>query len=117
MNLDDAIQTHFDWKMKLRSAISSQAHLDAATIAKDNCCALGIWLHGEAQAKFGDTTVHRECVAAHAVFHREAAKVAQLVNDRKYDDAGDALAGGTAYVAASNAVGGAIVKLKRVAKL
>ena len=53
MDLNEAIQAHSEWKMKLRSAIQSRTQLDAATIARDDCCALGKWLHGESRAQYG----------------------------------------------------------------
>lgn len=117
MNLESAIQAHAEWKMKLRSAISTQAQLDAATIAKDNCCALGQWLHGEAAAKYGQLSSHMRCVGAHAGFHREAGRVAQLINNKKYSEAESALGSGTTYNTASNEVGGAIIRLRKEAGL
>ena len=53
MDFNEAIKAHSDWKMKLRSAIQAQTTLDAATIARDDCCVLGKWLHGESRAQFG----------------------------------------------------------------
>lgn len=117
MNLDDAIKTHAEWKMKLRSAISAQTQLDANTISKDNCCPLGQWLHGEAKAKFGQYGSYTECLRAHTIFHREAGKVAQLINQKKYTEAQEALGGGTPYNSASSDAGIAINRLKKEAAL
>ncbi len=48
MDLDQAVAKHAEWKVKFRKAISAKEQLDTASIAKDNCCELGKWLHGEA---------------------------------------------------------------------
>ncbi len=117
MNLDNAIGAHVEWKMKLRSAISAQSQMDAATISKDDCCPLGQWLHGEAKQKYGRFGSYKECVGAHAAFHREAGKVAGLINQKQYAAAEKALEGGTSYSAASSAAAVAITKLKREAAL
>lgn len=117
MDLTDAIKAHSDWKMKLRGAILSQATLDADTIAKDNCCALGKWLHGESKPTLGALSSHQECVRLHAVFHKEAGKVASTINARQYAQAESMLASGAPYAVASNAVVIGIGALKRQAKL
>ena len=117
MDLDNAIAKHAEWKMKFRTAISRQEQLDAATLAKDNCCDLGKWLHGDAKASFGRMASHAECVKKHAVFHVEAAKVASSINAGKYAEAEAMIGGGTSYSQASSAVGVAIMQLKKEAKL
>jgi methyl-accepting chemotaxis protein len=117
MNINQAIQQHAEWKIKFRSAISKQENLDVATISKDNCCDLGKWLHGEAKTKLGMLQSYTKCVANHATFHTEAAKVAQTINSKKYDEAEKMLSAGTSYTQASNAVGGALIQLKKEAGL
>lgn len=117
MDLNEAIKAHSDWKMKLRTAISAHATLDADTIAKDNCCALGKWLHGESKGKFGSLAAHQECTRQHAQFHKEASKVAMAINQHKFTEAEQMLTSGTPYAVASNAVVIAIGALKREAHL
>lgn len=117
MDLNDAIKAHSDWKMKLRSAISAQSTLDADTISKDNCCALGKWLHVESKAKLGALRSHSDCIRQHAAFHKEAGKVATAINSKKYKEAEQMQGSGTPYATASNAVVMAIGALKREAKL
>ncbi len=113
MDLSTAIQKHAEWKTKFRSAMMKQEQLDVATIAKDNCCDLGKWLHGEAKAQFGQLGSHTDCIKKHAEFHTEAAKVAVEINNKDYSKAETMLGMGTTYSAASNAVGGAILRLKK----
>ena len=51
MDLDGALAAHADWKIKLRAAIDNHENIDVAKLSKDNCCAFGMWLHGEAKQK------------------------------------------------------------------
>jgi len=117
MDLDQAITKHAEWKIKFRSAISKQETMDASTIAKDNCCELGKWLHGEAKAKFGKLQSYAQCVSKHAEFHTQASKVAQAINAKQYTEAEKMISNGTPYFQASSAVGVAIIALKKEAGL
>jgi methyl-accepting chemotaxis protein len=113
MDLSTAIQKHAEWKTKFRSAMMKHEQLDVATIAKDNCCDLGKWLHGEAKDQYGQLGSHMECVKKHAEFHTEAATVALEINKKDYPKAETMLAVGTSYTTASTAVGNAIMRLKK----
>jgi len=117
MDLNEAIQAHSEWKMKLRSAIQLRTKLDAATIARDDCCALGKWLHGESRARYGRLDSYKECFQQHARFHKQASQIALAINSGKYDEAEKMLGSGTPYVEASRAVVMAIGTLKREAGL
>jgi methyl-accepting chemotaxis protein len=117
MDLDKALQAHGEWKLKLRTAINKKEQLDAKTISADNCCPLGQWLHGEARGKYNTLRAYTQCVSKHADFHREAGKIASAINQGKYAEAEAMLNGGTPYAAASSAVGGAILGLKKEAAL
>jgi Chemoreceptor zinc-binding domain len=113
MDLDKALQAHGEWKLKLRSAIAKKEQLDAKTISADNCCPLGKWLHGEARSKYSQMKAYSACVSKHADFHREAGRIATTINQGKYAEAEAMLNGGTPYAAASSAVGGAVLGLKK----
>ena len=113
MDLNAATQAHSEWKIKLRMAISKKETLDAATISKDNCCALGKWLHGEAKQKFANYKSYGDCLSRHASFHREAGAVALVINKGDYAKAGAMLDGGTPYAAASNSVASSILAMKK----
>jgi methyl-accepting chemotaxis protein len=117
MDLDSASKAHSEWKVKLRLAISNKEQLDAASIAQDNCCALGKWLHGDAKGLFSALPAYKDCVAKHAAFHREASKVALVINARNYDAATKMLDAGTAYAQTTTAVGSAILGLKKAAAI
>jgi Chemoreceptor zinc-binding domain len=112
MDLDQAIRKHSDWKIKFRSAISKQESMDAETIAKDNCCDLGKWLHGDAKRDFAAVASLSECVTMHAAFHVEAGKVASAINAKKFTAAETMIDPNSPYARASSAVVKAILKLK-----
>lgn len=113
MDLNQAMDKHAEWKVKFRSAISKRESMDVATISKDNCCDLGKWLHGDGMRTHGRLEAFKQCTVKHAAFHVEAGKVAQTINAKKYEDAEKMLGSGTPYTLASNAVGGAILQLKK----
>ena len=117
MNLDNAIAAHAEWKTKFRSAIQKKEQLDAASIALDNKCPLGQWLHGEAKAKYAGLKSHGVCLAKHAEFHKCAGQVAGTINAGKYAEAEAMIEGGTPFSTASSAVGVAIIGLRKEATL
>ncbi|TAN65099.1 MAG: chemotaxis protein [Methylobacter sp.] len=115
MNLDTAIHKHMDWKVKFRTAISKKEQMDATTIAKDDCCELGKWLHGEGKAKCGGLPSYVTVLSKHAAFHLEAGKVASAINASKYTEAETMLSGNSAFTSVSSDVGIALMRLKKEA--
>lgn len=115
MNLDNAVQTHAQWKTKLRSAIAQHAQLDLVTLSRDDCCELGEWLHGEGKASYGRLSSHADCVHRHVVFHSEVTKVAKAVNSRQFEMAQSMLNAGTTYAKASSALSVAFLQLRKQA--
>lgn len=115
MDLNQAVERHTEWKTKFRLAISKRESMDAATIAKDNCCELGKWLHGESKTTMGKLPSHAECIKKHALFHIEAGKVARAINAKQYAKAEAMLNPNTPYWNASTAVVAAILHLKKEA--
>lgn len=113
MNLDDAIKAHTEWKIKLRTAIQAKQQLDATTIARDNACPLGQWLHGEAKTRHSTLSSYVTCVREHAAFHAQAGRVAAAINAGKYSEADAMLAAGTQYAAASTAVSAAVREFRK----
>jgi hypothetical protein len=103
MDLEAAMGAHAEWKMKLRAAAEKGESLDVATIAADNNCALGKWLHGEAKVKYASLSHYNECVTDHAHFHSEAGKIAAAVNHGKFSES--MIGAGSAFLNASSKVG------------
>ncbi len=114
MNLDDSISAHAQWKVKLRAAIANKEQVDVAKVSADNCCPLGQWLHDEAKRKYGTLSAYQEVVQKHAVFHKEAGRVAVTINAKDFAAAESMLNAGTPYMTASIGVGAAISSFKRV---
>ncbi len=115
MNLESAIQKHMEWKVKFRTAITKQEHMDAVTIGKDNCCELGKWLHGEGKNQCSSLPSYATTLTKHAAFHVEAGKVATAINAKKYTEAEAMLGGSSTFTAISGEVGIALMRLKKEA--
>ena len=113
MDLDQALKKHIEWKVKFRMAIFQKESLDAACMGKDDCCALGAWLHGDAKALFGALPTYSACVARHKTFHDEAGKIANAINAARFDDATDMLKSSAPFAKASSAVGLAIMDFRK----
>jgi methyl-accepting chemotaxis protein len=111
INLDNAIRAHADWRAKLRTAVQRKERMDAETIARDDCCELGKWLHGTGLSRYGSKPYFVSLVDAHREFHQEAGKVARTINQGAYADAEKQLASDTGFSRASNKVGRAVVQL------
>ena len=112
MDLGKAGQSHNEWKVKFRVAISKKDTVDATTIAADNCCELGRWLHGDAR-KHVALKEYTDCRVKHANFHKEAGKIARLINDGRFAEAQASIAAGTPFATASYETVGAIGHLQK----
>jgi methyl-accepting chemotaxis protein len=111
MDLYAAIGKHAEWKIRFRGAIEKSETLDVDTISADNRCELGKWLSGDAKKLMGASPALEDCIAKHAAFHREAARVAEAINARKMAEATDMISRDTPYLHASFALDGAIIHL------
>lgn len=117
MDIDNAVQTHAQWKVKLRAAIASQQQMDVVTLSRDDCCELGTWLHREGRSRFGALASHGDCVRKHLKFHTEVAKIATAVNATRYTEAQGMLGVGTPFAQASSALSMAFMQLRKDANL
>jgi methyl-accepting chemotaxis protein len=115
MNLDNAVQTHSQWKTKLRAAIAKHEQLDLMTLSRDDCCELGKWLHGDGKSSYGRLTSPADCVHKHLVFHSEVTKVARAVNAKQFEAAEGMLDAGTPYAKASSALSVSFLQLRKEA--
>ena len=87
MHLGNSINAHNEWKDRFRAALSGDTALDARGISADNRCELGRWLYGDGGKFFGTLPGFVQCVTVHKVFHREAGKIAELINARNFAEA------------------------------
>lgn len=115
MNLDNAVETHAQWKAKLRTAIVRHEQLDLATLSRDDCCELGQWLHGTGKRNYGQFPAHQDCVQKHLAFHREVSKIAKAVNAQQFELAERLLSAGTEYTKASSALSVSFLRLRKEA--
>lgn len=113
MDLDKAMETHGNWKIKFRHAINIGEALDASMMAKDNCCELGKWLYSEGLSKYGGKPEFQTLIDTHKAFHIQAGQIALLINENKFSEAEGALENDTPYSKASLEVGKAIFRLKK----
>jgi hypothetical protein len=75
--INNAIGAHGAWKLKLTTAISTgHFETDAATVARDDKCAFGQWLHGPTIDERTRAGLPFQVIARlHAEFHQSAAQV------------------------------------------
>jgi hypothetical protein len=80
MTSKDAISAHVNWKLRIHALLSGKLpdKLDPVTIARDNVCDLGKWIHGNAK-DLVPGPVYADLKAAHADFHREASRIVREV--------------------------------------
>ena len=103
IDVDAIIDSHRQWKVKLRDAMESGDKVDAATLLRDDCCALGKWIYGDGQ-RLGGRASFTALVSNHARFHQVAGEVAQLINAGRDSEALDALAPNTSFTNATSDV-------------
>lgn len=77
LNMKDALDAHNDWTHRLERIIdgTSKEILEVETVACDDRCALGRWIHGHAAEHFGKLDEFHELKQVHADFHREAGEL------------------------------------------
>ena len=109
MTFVDIITSHASWKAKFKIAIETKETLDVSLIAKDNCCDLGQWLYNAD----GNLESYKACVITHADFHKEAANIATLINEAKYEEATRLIGYASGYAKLSNAVSASIRRMSR----
>ena len=113
MNFDDAIQAHAAWKIKLAVYLKNpDGTIKSTDIGTDNRCALGQWLHGEAQKKFSSLAEYQTLMTEHVRFHRAAGRIADQANSGGQMNAEAVLGGDSEFATSSLNVVKAIRKLK-----
>ena len=112
-DFDKAVDAHRAWKITLRRAIAAKEHLDAVTLKRDDCCALGKWLHGAESSPWHQRPSFVQLVDQHAEFHRSAGEVADSINADDYARAENLLGSGSRFTEASNQTVSAILQVRR----
>jgi hypothetical protein len=77
LNFRSAIDAHQKWKSRLQAVIDSTSNetLVASTIARDDQCVLGKWIHGVGTQRFGSHETFQTLRRNHARFHECASEV------------------------------------------
>ena len=77
LDFKKAIDAHMQWKERLRGVIEGNGgeQLDVTTVACDDRCVLGKWIHGEGRAGHGHVAQFSQLREHHAEFHVCAAGV------------------------------------------
>jgi hypothetical protein len=109
LNFFSATKAHQDWKKRLLQCVCDNCNdnLDPERIAKDNLCALGMWLY---ERKAQNPILSKDANALftrlleeHAQFHLAAAQVARMALEGQRQEALTQLQGGD-YARISNRV-------------
>ena len=116
MDFIQAINSHAEWKIKLRTALIKKSTVDNVdTLTRDDCCAFGKWLKSEGRGQYGASKTFQDCVRAHSDFHRAAGGIARVINEQHFEQAERMLDNASVFAKASNSVVQAIHALKREA--
>lgn len=98
MDFDTAIQAHVEWKTKIRAYIMKHdGTVNASVVSQDNQCALGKWLYGEG-LKYNNLPEFVNLKAEHARFHQATAKIIELINSGKAQQAEDLMKAGSDFM-------------------
>lgn len=97
LDMKAALDAHAAWKRRLRAVIEGKTREipEVGKVARDDLCALGQWLHGEANRMFnhgGPTTAqYHRLRDLHAQFHLAAAETlaAHQSGDRRSAEAAE----------------------------
>jgi hypothetical protein len=112
MNVDEAIQAHAAWKVKLTVyARKPDGALKAAEAGAPNRCVLGQWLYGSG-AKYTSLPEYEALVAEHARFHKAAASLIDRADSGEIGDPEKALDEASEYGMVSRKVVMAIKTLQ-----
>ena len=115
VDFDKVIAAHQQWRVTLRNAALKGKKLDADTIRRDDCCALGKWVYGGGGKRWGGQPLFTELVKQHKSFHQEAGKVADAINSGALEKAQQMIESGTVFVEAGHRVTHTIRQLRALA--
>lgn len=96
LDFKGAIEAHQRWKIRLNDAIEGRSEevLDPAVVARDDCCALGKWIHGVGGMNFAEHPEFAELRRQHAHFHVCAGHVLILAQSGRKREANEEIVHG-----------------------
>jgi hypothetical protein len=113
----DAIAHHMRWRITLQLAVTMHEPLSpGATRAIQHLeeCSIGKWLVSQHTSSIRNTPEYRDLVACHEQFHRVMNQIAFAINRGDYEAAGQALAAGSNFRKAAQAIASAMMALDRI---
>ena len=111
MDVDNAITAHARLHTSLQTAIEAQQLLDAATV-RENHHELSRWLCGNGRALHGSQPEFISLLCWHDAFQLESARVADAIQNGKFDDARQMTGYGSPFSRASSAFKLSVNRLK-----
>ena len=114
VTLGRAVSAHHALKTKLQSAAISGTKLDVATIRRDDCCDLGIWLQTDGRRLYAGRPEFSNLLEKHKSFHEVASVAANITNAEGFVTGGIHLRAGSQFSFATIDVVVAITLLKAV---
>lgn len=116
VDFDKVIAAHQQWRVTLRNAVLKNKKLDADTLRRDDCCALGKWIYGGGGKRWGREPLFSELVKFHKTFHQEAGKVADAINASNLSQASKMMENETPFVESGHNVTHTIRQLRALAE-
>lgn len=89
VSFSDAIAAHLAWKRRLVDALAGKAEQcpSADEVGRDNCCALGQWVHGTGWTRYGDLPSFVELRDEHERFHGLAREIVEHARAGRHAEA------------------------------
>jgi hypothetical protein len=110
--LENAFDSHQQWKENLRRAVKAKESIDTSAIARDDCCDLGKWLYTDGQKHHWGKPEFQSLLLHHKEFHLLTGAVAEVINQKQYALAEAYLSNDTQFAQSSNEVAEAIRRLE-----
>jgi PAS domain S-box-containing protein len=87
-SIEDAKQAHLKWKSRLVNYVAgnSDERLQVEKVSRDDECALGKWIYGEAQ-QYEHLPEFKELKATHTEFHQSVGDIVRCVHNHKESEA------------------------------
>jgi hypothetical protein len=107
LNAKGAIARHVQWKIALQTAIVLREALSASQldqIRHHRRCAIGLWLDSAATLRFRSSPAYLDLVRKHIGFHHQMERVAVLIGQQSFEEAGRQIKTGSGFHGAALAL-------------
>jgi hypothetical protein len=77
LSMKSAIDSHMAWRNRLHAVLAgtSDEQLEIGEVARDDCCMVGKWIHGQGKADYGHLIEYAALKVTHAEFHLAAGEI------------------------------------------